>query len=170
MAKRSSSEFRVPFTGLKLGKHEFEFALGNMFFEAFDYSEIEKADIAVYVTLDKQSTMMVLDFSLEGEVELPCDRCGDLLHQPIEGDYKLIVKLGDRSAIADDDVLVLGTSESDLDLAHHLYEFTHLSLPARRVHHCLNECNQEMLATIDKYRIPNPEPDDFEDTNESEEE
>ena len=124
------------------------------FFEAFEYSEISRADIRVELELEKQSTMMVLDFQLEGTVELICDRCGDPVHQEVETNQRLILKLGSESSgTTDDDIIVLGPSESDINVAHYLYEYAHLALPARHVHETEEECNQEVMAALSKYMV-----------------
>jgi hypothetical protein len=36
-----SKEYLIPFIGLKLGKHHFEYQISNAFFEIFDYDEYE---------------------------------------------------------------------------------------------------------------------------------
>jgi uncharacterized protein len=175
-------EYDIPFLGLKVGKHEYQFILKDSFFEAFEHSEIEHAEIHVHLELEKQSTMLVLDFELEGTVDLVCDRCGDPVSQPIEGNQRLIVKFGDQSSGTDEDILVLGTNENAVNVAQYLYEYAHLALPARHVHESEEECNQEVMAAMSKYIVTNDnrddwaalknlhfeenEPDDFEDDEE----
>ena len=150
------AEYKIPFLGLKVGTHHYQFTLKDEFFEAFEYSEISNADIRVELELEKQSTMMVLDFQLEGTVELICDRCGDPVHQAVETNQRLILKLGsENSGTTDDDIIVLGPSESDINVAHYLYEYSHLALPARHVHETEEECNQEVMAALSKYMVQN---------------
>jgi hypothetical protein len=36
-----NKEYLIPFIGLKLGKHHFEYQISNAFFEIFDYDEFE---------------------------------------------------------------------------------------------------------------------------------
>ena len=38
-------EFTIPFIGLKLGEHRFNFELTNTFFEHFGYDEFDNAKI-----------------------------------------------------------------------------------------------------------------------------
>ncbi len=154
-------EYHIPFLGLKPGLHEYRFQLTKTFFEAFEYSEISNAEIEVEVTLEKQSTLMVLDFQLGGNVELLCDRCGDAYLQPISSNDKLIVKFGDETGSTDDEILVLGPSENTVDVSQYLYEYAHLALPARHVHATEEECNQEVLAAFKKYTVENDNRDDW---------
>ena len=153
MTRRVSKEFRVPFTGLEPGKYDFEFTLGEKFFEAFDYSEISKGNIAVLVELEKQSSMMLFHFDLSGTVQVSCDRCGDPLEQPIHFTEQLIVKFGDETRDDNPDILVLGPSEHEVDLTHYFYEYAHLALPARHVHPDIASCNQDVIAELKKHAV-----------------
>ncbi len=55
-------EFIIPFVGLKLGKHQFEYQINNSFFEIFDFSEFEKSNIKVNVVLEKKSEFIRIRF------------------------------------------------------------------------------------------------------------
>lgn len=146
-------EYRIPFIGLKVGTHEYDFHLQDKFFEAFEYSQIEHGNIEVKLYLEKQSTMLVLRFEMAGKVGLLCDRCGDPIDQTISGKHQLIVKFGDRTGDTDDDVVVLGPAESEVDVSQFLYEYAHLDLPVRHVHKTEAECNQEVLKQLKKYAV-----------------
>lgn len=146
-------EYRIPFLGLKPGVHEYEFQLTDAFFEEFENSEIDHADIRVDLTLEKQTNMMVLHFELSGEVLSACDRCGDDLKLPIHASEELVVKLGDHTSTTDDDVFVLGPQEFELDVSQFLYEYAHLALPFRHVHENPADCNQIVLKELEKYRV-----------------
>jgi hypothetical protein len=41
------NEFLIPFIGLKLGKHQFEYQISKEFFDNFDYVVFESANIKV---------------------------------------------------------------------------------------------------------------------------
>jgi uncharacterized protein len=150
---RALDEYRVPFTGLKDGHHEFAFHLGKQFFEAFEYSEIENAEISVDVDLEKSANMLVFNSYLHGEVGVDCDRCGDPVAQEIEDEFRLVVKFGEQTGASDEDVLVLGPQEFEVDLAHYFYEYAHLTLPARHVHSELSECNQDVILKLEEMRV-----------------
>ncbi len=49
-----TNEFLIPFIGLKLGKHQFEYQINKKFFEDFGYDEFESCDIKVNVVLEKK--------------------------------------------------------------------------------------------------------------------
>ena len=50
----NTKEFLIPFIGLKLGKHHFEYQINKTFFEIFDYHEFNNSDIKVNVVLEKK--------------------------------------------------------------------------------------------------------------------
>jgi hypothetical protein len=50
----SKSKYLIPFIGLKLGKHHFEYQIST-FFEIFDYDEYENSDIKVNVVLEEKT-------------------------------------------------------------------------------------------------------------------
>jgi len=146
-------EYNLPFLGLKVGKHLYDFTLGKAFFEAFPHSEIEECNIQVKLELEKQASMMVLDFHLEGTISTECDLCGEPIDQALTGTYRLIVKFGLETGSTDEEVLILGPAEHEIDISQYLYEYCHLSLPARRAHANQADCNQEVLKELEKYRV-----------------
>lgn len=146
-------EYKIPFLGLKPGIHEFEFQLTDAFFEEFVSSEFEHSEIDVLLTLEKQTNMMVLHFNLDGEVLSACDRCGDPLKIPVHSQENLVVKLGDYTSTTDEDVVVLGPQEFELDVSQFLYEYAQLAMPFRHVHENPADCNQEVLKALEKYRV-----------------
>lgn len=146
-------EYGIPYLGLKLGKHQYQFILTDRFFENFDLSEIHRCHIVADVELEKQSTMLVIDSTLNGEVQTQCDHCGDDLVIPVKIKQRLIVKFGDETGETDEDILVLGPAEHEVQMAQYLYEYAHLAIPARHVHKDPSMCDQEALKRLDKYRV-----------------
>lgn len=144
-------QYKIPFVGLSVGKHEYEFDLTETFFSLFEFGEIEVSEIHVDVVLDKGSNMMTLDFDVFGTAEQSCDRCGDTITVNLDGEYRLIVKFGDTTDRNNDEILILGTAEYELDLSQYLYEYAQLSLPVKRVHENRADCNEDMIDLIDDY-------------------
>ena len=54
----------IPFVGLKQGVHDFNFEIGNTFFDDFPFSIIEEGSISVDLSLDKKDTLMVGTYKL----------------------------------------------------------------------------------------------------------
>ena len=92
MDSGNTREFLIPFAGLKEGKHYYEFNVGSAFFSLFDYQEAENGAVKVELELEKQTSMLVLNFMLKGYIVLACDRCGEDFQQPVRAKERQLVK------------------------------------------------------------------------------
>ena len=129
-----TKEFLIPFIGLKLGKHHFEYQIDNAFFEIFDYNEFNNSDIKVNVVLEKKSSLMELAFSHKGAVNVPCDMTNEEFDLPIKGKMKLIVRFGEEFNNDNEELLILPHGEYQIDIAQYVYEMIALSVPLKRIH------------------------------------
>ena len=128
------NEFLIPFIGLKLGKHQFEYQISREFFDNFDYDEFESANIKVNVAFEKKSTLMELNFKHNGTIHVPCDLTNEMFDFPIKGKLKLLVKFGDAFNDENEELLILSHGEFQVNVAQYIYESIVLSVPLRRVH------------------------------------
>jgi len=128
------NEFLIPFIGLKLGKHQFEYQISKSFFTAFDYDDFESCDIKVNVVLEKKNTMLELNFKHKGTVNVPCDLTGEMFDLPIKGKIRLVVQFGEAFNNDNDELLILPHGEHQIDLSQYIYEMIVLSVPLKRVH------------------------------------
>ena len=129
-----TKDYLIPFIGLKLGKHHFEYQISNKFFEIFDYHEFQNSDIKVNLVLEKKSTMLELSFKHKGTVNVPCDLTGEDFDLPIKGKMNLIVRFGETFNNDNEELLILPHGEFEIDVAQYIYEMIVLSVPLRRVH------------------------------------
>ncbi len=127
-------EYLIPFVGLKIGKHQFDYQIDNTFFKNFDYDEFNDASIKVNIVLEKKTTMLELDFKHKGTVNVPCDVSGEEFDLPIKGKFKLLVKFGDEFNDENEELLILPHGEFQFSVAQYIYETIVLSIPLRRVH------------------------------------
>ena len=131
---KNTKEYLIPFIGLKLGKHHFEYQINNAFFEIFDYNEYQNSNIKVNVVLEKKSTLLELSFKHKGFVNVPCDLTSEDFDLPIKGSMKLIVRFGEEFNNENEDLLILPHGEFEIDIAQYIYEMIVLSVPLKRVH------------------------------------
>ncbi len=127
-------EFTIPFSGLKQGKHEFDYVIENEFFESFEYTEFNSANIGLRVLMTKFSMMLELELVAEGMVNVDCDSSGEPYEQPISSNLELVVKFGDEYNDEDDEILTIPHGEHQVDIAQYIYEMLVLAVPQRRVH------------------------------------
>lgn len=128
------NEYLIPFVGLKLGKHQFEYQINKTFFDQFDYDEFENADIQVELVLEKKSLMLELYFKHKGNVYVPCDVTGEMFHLPIKGNLRVVVQFGEEFNNENEELLILPHGEHQIDVSQYLFEMIALSVPLKRVH------------------------------------
>ncbi|MEC4047936.1 DUF177 domain-containing protein [Flavobacterium sp. SUN046] len=129
-----TNQFLIPFIGLKLGKHQFDYQISKTFFDRFEYHEFDNCDIKVEVVLDKKSTMLELSFKHKGTVNVPCDLTSELFDLPIKGKIKVVVQFGEEFNNENEELLILPHGEHQIDIAQYIYEMIALSVPFKRVH------------------------------------
>lgn len=160
-------QFSIPFTGLKIGKHQFDFEIDNSFFDAFEYSLVKKGNLKADIELDKQETMLILQFRIKGTIVLDCDKCLAEFNAPVEIQERQIVKFAEDELESDDlEIIVLNKKESELDVSGLIYEFINVSVPYIKI--CeLNgdgqKCDQEMIAKLQSFTVGSQEVENNDD-------
>lgn len=131
---KALKEFTIPFVGLKLGEHQFNFQIHNQFFEHFDYEDFNGSDIKLNVRLDKKTTLLEFTLFFDGSVNVQCDITDEPFDQHIEGSYHFLVKFGEEYDDTNDDLLILPHGSYEVNIQQFIYETLILALPAKRVH------------------------------------
>ncbi len=152
---KSLQEYHIPFTGLKEGKHQFDFQVDQSFFDEFEYSIVKNGDLKVEMELDKQETMLVLQFFIKGQIFLNCDVCLSDFPASVEIKERQIVKFTDDENLEDDtdEIIVLGKNEHEVDVAPLIYEYINVAVPYFNRCEKPGEtewCDKEMLEKLDK--------------------
>ena len=127
-------EFSVPFSGLKQGKHEFDYVVNNEFFESFGYTDFNNADLKLSVLLNKTSTMLEFELAADGIVNVDCDITSEPYDQSISTNLELVVKFGDAYNDEDDEILIIPHGEHQVNIAQYAYEMIVLAVPQKRIH------------------------------------
>lgn len=158
---RPLKQFSIPFTGLKIGKHQFDFEIDNSFFDAFEYSLVKKGNLKVEVELDKQETMLLLQFHIFGTIELDCDKCLALFDAPIDISERQIVKFAEDDLESDDlEIIMLNRKESELDVSSMIYELITVSVPYIKIceENGVNvKCDAEMIQRLENLAVGHQE-------------
>ncbi len=151
-------KYAIPYKGLSTGRHHFSFKVDHCFFEAFEGSEVQRGEAIVTVEMEKQANMLVLDFRIEGAVEVTCDRCLEEFDMPVSYEGRLVVRFSETEQESDGEVMWISPAEPELTLGQYIYESIMLSLPYQRVHGTDENgnllCNPEMLS---RFRIVSEE-------------
>lgn len=172
--------FLLPVKGLGDGPHEFRWTLDDQFFQAFEDSPLEQAQIELILELDKRPDLLVFEFSFAGYVVTECDRCLAPIQLPMTGQNRLVVKYSREDKESDDaDVIYIHPETDKLNIAPFAYEYALLALPIIKVYDCEAEeeppCDEEMLKYLDAQEngesdapADNPFRDALKDWNKSE--
>jgi uncharacterized metal-binding protein YceD (DUF177 family) len=151
--------FDIAFVGLKPGIHQFEYQVDDKFFADYKETDFENCDASVKVTLEKNTSFMMLKFEIGGSVTVICDRCGNNLPIDLWDEFKLVIKQVENpeemnDSEEDPDIFYISRTESHIHMADWIYEFVMLSIPMQRM--CSEDemggpqCNKEILAMLKK--------------------
>tara|TARA_R110001583_G_scaffold48013_3_gene150121 strand:+ start:2198 stop:2740 length:543 start_codon:yes stop_codon:yes gene_type:complete len=127
-------EFTIPFVGLKLGKHHFEFKIDKTFFDYFEYEDFNDVTIKVDVELLKNTTLLELHFRISGTVNVNCDVTNEPYDQPIKNEFDLVVNFGEEYNDDNIDILILPHGAHEINIQQYMYELIVLAVPIKRIH------------------------------------
>ena len=119
---------------MKEGIHLFNYELGNKFFKNFDYYDFLDAKLFAKLELEKQSTLLNLKFSFNGEIEVQCDVSMESFNLDLETEHAVVVKFKDDIISTDDKVMFMPAGSHSIDVSHLIYESIILAVPQKKVH------------------------------------
>ena len=167
MGKRR--EYDIAFVGLSQGIHEFYYEVDDKFFAEFQETDLTDCAATVKVTLEKNSSLLLLKFEIDGNTEVVCDRCGNPLKLQLWDEFNIIIKQVENPEEMNDseddpDIFYISRKESHIHLGKWIYEFVVLSVPNQRM--CSEDeiggpqCNKEVLEMLQemKTRVENNNP------------
>jgi uncharacterized metal-binding protein YceD (DUF177 family) len=137
------ADYRIPFVGLKPGKHEFQMRVDPEFFACFPHSDVDQVHGHVHVELDKLDVTMTLWLELDAQMAAPCDRCLEDITIPLTGSDRISIRFGEETSL-DDELWILGTKEYELDLSEAIFQLVHLARPNRVIHENEDDCDLDM--------------------------
>ena len=144
---KREKQFEIQFSALEVGLHQFTFDIEEKFFAELNSTEINGGTLSAEVELMKEDNLLVLEFKIDGDVSVSCDRCAEALQLPIACTNRLIVKFGEKVFEETDEIIVIPEKENSINLAPYIFEYVHLQLPQRKVHDEAN-CNSEVIERL----------------------
>ena len=144
----SLEHFKIDLKGLTEEVTTFDWELGKDYFDALDETEVESGALHVSLSIRKASGFFELQFHTVGTVDITCDRCLDLMEQPIETENRLVVKFGSTNS-EEDDTVIVDEDEGILDTSWFIYEFIALAIPIQHVH-ATGKCNPAMTKALEE--------------------
>jgi uncharacterized metal-binding protein YceD (DUF177 family) len=155
---KHNREFEIAWQGLKPGPHTYMYDINDRFMQEREVDEsFNNWDAKITLVFDKHEGFFMLHFDVDGNVAVPCDRCGDDFKLRLWDEFDLVVKLtgDDAEKIEDeDDVVFIPRSETVIDISNWLYEFLMLSVPLQHIHpdkeDGSTECNPQALNLLEQ--------------------
>ena len=132
--------FKVDLKGMTADTVSYQWHIDDHFFSAIQGPEIQQGQLDASLRVKRTSGAYELTFGFAGTVKVACDRCMELMDQPIEAERTLKVKLGDQFE-DDGDMVTVPYEDGTLNVAWNLYEFIALEIPIRHVH-LSGECSE----------------------------
>ena len=131
----------------------------TLFFDAFEYSIIKSGALKVDLDLEKQETMLLLNFRIVGTVNLNCDKCLSDFPLPINIEERQIVKFAEDELESDDEeVITLHRKETEIDISKSLYEMINVNVPfIKQCEQAGIKCDKEMIERLERLSIQNEE-------------
>ncbi|MDR2122057.1 MAG: DUF177 domain-containing protein [Flavobacteriaceae bacterium] len=127
--------YDISFSSLKLGNHSFKMAVGQSFFDLFEFDqEFKNPDIEVDIELVKHSSFMELKLQTKGIITLTCDISDEEYEQEIKNAIKVLVKFGEEYDDTNEAVLIIPVGSHSVNVAQLIYESVVLSIPMKHVH------------------------------------
>ena len=158
--------YELKFSGLKPGKHQFDFHINDDFFSHFEDSPVQESDVKINVVLEKQNDVLyTIMVNLVGTVGMDCDRCLSHFQKQVDETYRLIMKVeNNKDDEFSEDIIYVSPLESKINLADQFYEFVLLQVPLKKTCDLGNqECDSDMIKRL-KQIAANKESKDVEDS------
>ena len=147
-------QFKIPFKGLSLGSHFFDWKIDKKFFEAIENPDVLDCTLVVKLELEKQERMMILDFTISGFLNVSCDRCLETFNLPVKIREKYYINFGDEYKEESENILVIPESEYQVDISELIFDYISLSIPIKKVHppdnHGNSTCNSDTLSKLNE--------------------
>lgn len=159
--ERSLVPFTIPLVGSKKGISTFHISCGDDFLACFPESPFQQGVLDLVLSLDKRTDMYLCRFGFTGRLATSCDRCTASIMLPIEGEYELVIKVGDTFQ-EDEEIVVIPSDMAEINVGRFFYEFVVLSVPVSHTYECEEEdprpCNMDILSILEAQReIPETE-------------
>lgn len=131
---KALKDYIIPFVGLKVGEHHFDYQIDNTFFQNFEYDEFNAVDVKIDLRFEKKTTLLELYFTASGSVNVNCDITNEPYSQSINDQLKLVVKFGNEYNDENEEILIVTHGEYEINVAQYIYELIILAVPTKRIH------------------------------------
>ena len=133
----------IQISGLREGKHSFQFMLDLRFSDAFSADFFSNPNLKAEIQLDVSETILKAEIQLSGDVELVCDRSLETFRRNVSETVVHFYKYGEEEQELSDELDVISPERISLDFDQLIYDIVALSLPQKKVHPKFEEEEEE---------------------------
>ncbi len=154
-------KYEISFSGLKFGKHLYEFHINKKFFDLFQVAtEFTECDIVARVKVEKTSNLLNIKLKTKGTIQLICDVSEQEYAQKVKNKMKFVIKFGETFDDSEDELITLPNTAHSFNVAQYIYESIILSIPMKHIHPDIDEeYNDEWLNKYLVNELPENEED-----------
>ncbi len=134
MRMNELKSYDIKFSGLKNGKHQYQFHIDQHFFNQFDFKEFNDSNLDILVDFNKSDNLLEFDIHSQGTVNVPCDISGENYDQEIDGTLNFLVKFGEAFNDDREDLIIIPYNAFAYNIAQQIYESVVLNVPSKRIH------------------------------------
>lgn len=130
---KTISKFDINIHGLENKTYEYNFEGSDDFFEAYDQDIIEHGSFKVNITLEKTSTLLRLNFKINSDVELQCDRSLEFFTENFDINEKFVFKFGEKEEEISDEMAIIPFGTLKINVADMIYDYITLRVPMKKL-------------------------------------
>ncbi|MCS6795614.1 MAG: DUF177 domain-containing protein [Raineya sp.] len=157
-------EYTIEIAKLQNKDYHFAWRGNDNFFKEFEETLVERGDFEVQMHLQKTDALLQLQFNIQGDLELICDRSLEVFRYPFQTQGKQILQFADHNEVLDDEFELITKGTAQINVAQYIYELIMLAIPMKKLHPRFQETeNTEDLKlvysseTIDKLKTEQQE-------------
>jgi len=128
------SAYEIDIFRLSNKEHQYEYQIGPDFFQAIDQDLVQTGSLIARVVLNKNDRFIELNLTLDGTVELVCDRSLDVFDFLIEDVNRVIFKYGDREEELSEEMVMITTNTQHINVGQLIFEFIAVAIPLKKLH------------------------------------
>jgi len=101
-----------------------------------------------HIEMEKQETMLILNFHIKGTLGMTCDKCLAEYPQQVDIHERQIAKFSEEGIDEDEEMITLTKNDHQINVAELIYEYVNVAAPLIAV--CSDEgntsyCDKEMI-------------------------
>ncbi|MFQ3575257.1 MAG: DUF177 domain-containing protein [Cytophagales bacterium] len=161
-------QYEIEIFQLQNKNYEYSFEVDNLFFEHYEGSLTSKGNVRANVLLTKNNDLFHFEMTLNGWVELVCDRSLETYQQNIHGIEKFIYKYDEFEGELGDGLFGLRNGALAINMSDRIYEGIGIQIPFKKLHPKFlenvdleNEENESLIYSSKELETQNDSPEEI---------